>query len=85
MIRERAEADPAVELARILGCSVSQLPPTLQLGSGGEIAESLMFETKPDPDGAYEVENLLQDADAQVTEQDSKLLDTLDDGNESAN
>jgi hypothetical protein len=44
-----------------------------------------MLAAMPNQEGAYDVENLPQGAEPQVKEQDPRLGDTLDDGNETAN
>jgi transposase-like protein len=73
---EEPDINPAVELARILGISVKQLPPTLRLEPGEEIPEGFGFilDTKRDPDGAYEVENPSPSADPDATEEPSHAL-----------
>lgn len=71
---DELELNPAVELARLLGCSVEELPPTLQPEPGGEIPERPILETRPDSDGAYAVENPSPDEDVNATEENRKLV-----------
>ena len=79
--------DPAAELCRLLNINRAQLPEKLELLPGEEIPEGFgpIFETKRDRDGAFEVESPPPSGDAPATEDDTKLLAALEDGNEPAN
>lgn len=60
-IRRTQETDPGVELARMLGGTAKQLPPSLQLAPGESIPDGLgpVIETVPRADNpnSYEVED----------------------------
>lgn len=87
LLGQGIDPDPAAELCRLLNINRSQLPERLELAPGEEIPEGFthLLEAKPNAEGQYEVENPSQSGDARATEDDTKPLAALDDGDESAN
>lgn len=74
------------ELCRLLNINRAQLPERLELEPGEEVPEEFaILEARPNAAGQYEVENPSPSGDAPATEDNTKLLPELDDGDESAN
>jgi hypothetical protein len=78
---EGLEPDPAMELCRLLNINRSQLPERLELLPGEAIPEGFgsIIDIHPEPELTETPRNPSQGADPEPTEEDSRLLDQLDD------
>ena len=74
------EPDPATELCKLLGINRSQLPDRLELQPGEEppLGSGHIIDIKPEAVLAKDSEDHSQGADADTTEGDSQLLESLD-------